>query len=135
MNELLDKESLMWQQQAQALHLKSGDSNTRFFHNKASQRFRHNRIVGLFNESNSWCTCRSQIEDIVFAFYSSLFTSSRSADAHAILEVIQPLVTEDMNTSLIKEFTRHEVDIALKEMASLKASGLDGMPPLFFQSF
>ena len=135
MNELLDKESLMWQQQAQALHLKSGDSNTRFFHNKASQRFRRNRIVGLFNESNSWCTCRSQIEDIVFAFYSSLFTSSRSADAHAILEVIQPLVTEDMNTSLIKEFTRHEVDIALKEMAPLKAPGPDGMPPLFFQSF
>ena len=45
MNELLDKESLMWQQQARSLHLKSGDSNTRFFHNKASQRFRHNRIV------------------------------------------------------------------------------------------
>ena len=91
--------------------------------------------MGLFNESNSWCTCRSQIEDIVFAFYSSLFTSSRSADAHAILEVIQPLVTEDMNTSLIKEFTRHEVDIALKEMAPLKAPSPDGMPHLFFQSF
>ena len=91
--------------------------------------------MGLFNESNSWCTCRSQIEDIVFAFYSSLFTSSRSADAHAILEVIQPLVTEDMNTSLIKEFTRHEVDIALKEMVPLKAPSPDGMPHLFFQSF
>ncbi|XP_030940212.1 uncharacterized protein LOC115965163 [Quercus lobata] len=38
-NELLEKESLMWQQRARALHLKSGDSNTRFFHNKASQRF------------------------------------------------------------------------------------------------
>ena len=35
-NELLDKESLMWQQRARALHLKCGDNNIRFFHNKAS---------------------------------------------------------------------------------------------------
>ena len=53
MNELLDKESLMWQPRARALHLKSSDSNTHFFHNKASQRFQRNRIVGLLDESNS----------------------------------------------------------------------------------
>ena len=40
-----------------------------------------------------------------------------------------------MNTSLTKVFTRQEVDIALKEMAPLKAPGPDSMPPLFFQSF
>ena len=98
-------------------------------------RFRRNRIVGLLDESNSWCTDRSQVEDIVYGFYSSLFTSSRPAGAHAVLEVIQPLITEDMNNGLTKEFIRHEVDIALKEMAPLKAPGPDGMPPLFFQSF
>ena len=135
MNELLEEESLMWQQRTQALHLKSGDNNTRFFHNKASQRFLRNRIVGLLDESNSWCTDRSQIKDIAYGFYSSLFTSSRPTGAHAVLEVIQPLVTEVMNSRLTKEFTRHEVDIALKEMAPLKAPGPDGMPPLFFQSF
>ncbi|XP_075666319.1 uncharacterized protein LOC142636117 [Castanea sativa] len=35
-NDLLDKEILMWQQWARALHLKFDDSNTSFFHNKAS---------------------------------------------------------------------------------------------------
>ena len=76
------------QQRARALHLKSGDSNTRFFHNKASQRFRRNRILGLLDESNSQCTDSSQIEDIIVGFYSSLFTSTKPADAHPILEVI-----------------------------------------------
>ena len=123
------------QQRARALHLKSGDSNTHFFHNKASQRFRRNRILGSLDESNSQCTDSSQIEDITVGFYSSLFTSTKPADAHAILEVIQPLVTEDMNISLTREFTRQEVDLALKDMALLKAPGPDGMPPLFFQSF
>ena len=45
------------------------------------------------------------------------------------------MVTKDMNISLTREFTRQEVDLALKDMALLKAPGPDGMPPLFFQSF
>ena len=40
-----------------------------------------------------------------------------------------------MNISLTREFTRQEVDLALKDMALLKAPRPDGMPPLFFQSF
>ncbi|KAF3952834.1 hypothetical protein CMV_021655 [Castanea mollissima] len=124
-NFLPAKESLMWQQWAQALHLKFGDSNTRFFHNKASQRFRCNRIVGLLDDTNSWCTDYSQIVDIIVGFYKSLFTSARPADANTILEVIQPLVTEDMNINLTREFTKQKIDLALKDMAPLKTPGPD----------
>ena len=134
-NELLDKESLMWQQRARALHLKCGDKNTRFFHNKASQRFRRNRILGLLDDSNSWCTNTTQVADIIVGFYTRLFTSERPTTDHGVLEVIQSIVTEEMNSNLTRDFTKQEVDLVLKEMAPLKASGLDGMPPLFFQSF
>ena len=41
-NVLLDKEVKMWAQRSQVLWLKDGDKNTRFFHNKASQRRRRN---------------------------------------------------------------------------------------------
>ena len=34
-----------------------------------------------------------------------------------------------------KDFTREEVEVALKHMEPLKAPGPDGMPPLFSQSF
>ena len=134
-NELLDKESLMWQQRARALHLKCGDQNTRFFHNKASQRFQCNRIVGVLDDSNSWCTDTKQVVDIIVGVYSRLFTSEIPSIAQGILEVIQPIVTEEMNTNLTRDFTKQEVDLALKEMAPLKAPGPDDMPPLFFQSF
>jgi len=40
-----------------------------------------------------------------------------------------------MNRCLIKNFTKDEVEIALKQMAPLKAPGLDGMPPIFFQNY
>jgi len=87
-NELLDKESLMWQQRARALHLKCGDNNTRFFHNKASQIFRRNRIMGLMDDTNSWCSNTTQVAEIIVGFYTRLFTSERTANIHGILDVI-----------------------------------------------
>ena len=40
-----------------------------------------------------------------------------------------------MNDTLISDFTAKEVELALKQMAHLKALGPDGMPPLFFQKY
>lgn len=40
-----------------------------------------------------------------------------------------------MNQDLILSINESEVRLALKQMYLLKASGLDGMPPLFFQHF
>ena len=123
----------MWQQRARALHLKCGDNNSRFFHNKASQRFRRNRIMGLMDDTNSWCSDTTQVAEIIVEFYTRLFTSERPANIHGILDVIQPLITEDMNSNLTRVFTKQEVDIALKEMAPLKAPGLT-VCPLYFSS-
>ena len=76
-------------------------------------------MMGLLDDTNSWCIDNAQVVDIVVGFYTRLFTSERPANAHGILEVIQPLFTEDMNTNLTRDFTKQEVDLALKEMAPL----------------
>ena len=60
-NGLLDKENQMWQQRSQMLFLKCGDRNTTYFHTEASQRFWRNRILGLRNSQNVWCTEENQI--------------------------------------------------------------------------
>ncbi|KAK7839327.1 hypothetical protein CFP56_018144 [Quercus suber] len=51
-NELLEKESLMWQQRARNLFLKSGDRNTCYFHQKPSHKYKRNRILGLKNNND-----------------------------------------------------------------------------------
>ena len=71
----------------------------------------------------------------MISFYESLFTSSHPTDMHRVLEAVEPKVTSDMNQELIKDFTREEVDLALKHMEPLTAPGPNGMPPIFFQSF
>ena len=40
-----------------------------------------------------------------------------------------------MNSSLTDNFQALEVEVALKQMAPLKARGPDGMPPLFVQNY
>lgn len=68
-------------------------------------------------------------------FYQELFLSSNPSLANGVLDRIPHLITVDMNQELSKEFLACEVQIALSQMAPLKASGPDGMPPLFYQHF
>ena len=68
-------------------------------------------------------------------FYQQLFTSSEPMNLDEILEQIPTMVTEEMNSELLKEFIAEEVESALKQMAPLKSPGPDGMPSLFYQSY
>ena len=51
------------------------------------------------------------------------------------MEAVQPSVSEDMNTHLLRPFIKEEVEAAIKEMKPITAPGPDGMPPLFYQYF
>ena len=37
-----------------------------------------------------------------------------------------------MNVASLQPFVREEVEVAIKQMASLKALGPNGMPPIFY---
>ena len=45
------------------------------------------------------------------------------------------MVSAPMNDALTKPYIREEVELAINQMAPLKALGPDGMPPLFYQTF
>ena len=52
-----------------------------------------------------------------------------------VLLTIETWVSAQMNDKLSADFKAWEVHEAVKQMAPLKARGLDGMPPIFFQHF
>ena len=125
----------MWKQQSQALWLHEGDNNTRYFHSRATHKFRRNKIEALENSRGERCVNENGIANILVDFYQNLFTSSSPDQIEEALEATIMVVTEEMNQELVAPFERAEVDTALKHMDSLKAPGPDGMPPLFFQHF
>ena len=55
-NILLDREARMWCQRSRVLWLSKGDSNTTFFHSKATKRCKKNLIRGIKNDRGEWVT-------------------------------------------------------------------------------
>ena len=63
-----------------------------------------------------------------------IFTrSSLLPPTHVIWRMLSN--TQGRCRELVGEFARVEVDLALSQMALLKASGPDGMPPIFYQHY
>lgn len=83
----------------------------------------------------AWVTDERDVGDIFMDFYSRLFTTSNPTDLERVLAGVQTVVSAPMNDALTKPYVREEVEVAIKQMAPLKARGLDRMPPLFFQIF
>ena len=75
------------------------------------------------------------MEGIILDYFSSIFTSNGPSDISTTINVVQPVVTDDMNSSLTQVFQADEVDRALKQMHPKKSPGPNGMPPLFYQYF
>ena len=52
-----------------------------------------------------------------------------------VLVATPRVLTQKMNQYLLAEFTKSEVDVALKQMSPLKALGPDDLPPIFCQHY
>ncbi|XP_042965938.1 uncharacterized protein LOC122299618 [Carya illinoinensis] len=133
----LEMEDLKWRQRAKVDWYKLGDRNTQFFHSCANQRRKTNSIKYIFDGQNVRHTNHTQIELIFNSYFQDLFTSSRpsSEDIEECLKGVETYVTAEMNSYLTKQFTRIEVEAAIKQMAPLKSPGPDGFGACFFQKY
>jgi len=132
---LLLVEEKLWQLRSKSHWIKLGDKNTSFFHNRASQRYRRNTIHGLLNAKGEMCCGEEKVAELMVEYYTDLFTSSQPSEIDMVLHHIPRKVTDEMNDFLGRDFNKEEVDIALSQMAPLKAPRSDGLPPIFFQHY
>ena len=134
-NVLMDRETRMWNQHSCIIWLKNGDGNTKFFHTRASHRFRKNVILGINEPQGVWKVELNDIRGVLINFYQELFTTTNPTLHQDVLDQIPQVISDDMNQDLMCKFEEWEVVQALKHMAPMKAPGPDGMPILFFQHF
>ena len=112
-NEILNREEIMWNQRSWAMWMKWGDRNTKFFHAIANQRRKRNGIVGLLDSEGRWQVDPENIDGIILEYFGSIFKSNEPAEFEASLSAIHPKVTPVMNATLTANFRAEEVWITL----------------------
>ena len=113
--------------------LSAGDKNTQFFHLRASQRRRKNKISKLKKSNGQFTENEDEMGAMATDFYKTLYRSEGTTDMDRVLNTVPVKVTAAMNEGLLAPFEKEEVKIALFQMFPTKAPGPDGMPAHFFQ--
>ncbi|OMO90520.1 reverse transcriptase [Corchorus capsularis] len=77
LNELYQREEVMWRQRAKITWLRDGDRNSKFFHVMASKRNRRNGISALQDDAGNWQMNAEEIENIIGRHFKSIYESSK----------------------------------------------------------
>jgi hypothetical protein len=90
--------------------------------------------VGSITDENGYIWENSRdVGDAFVKYFTNLFTQGPDGDFSSCLQPITYRVTDGMNMDLEKSFTVEEIEVALFQMAPLKALGPDGLNACFFQ--
>ena len=131
--ELQHREEVMWQQRSRIRWLTAGDKNTRFFHLRASQHRKKNKITSLKRPDGQVTEDAQEMGSLATNFYKSLFSLEGVSDMERVLQNVPIKVTPEMNDMLLTPFDSKEVKEVLFQMFPTKAPGPDGFPAHFFQ--
>ena len=107
---------MAWRQRLRSIWLPAGDKNTKFFHQRASQRRQKNHITGTFNANDEWCTTDDGIADAAEQYFKALLTSAQPTNMEAVLDPVNRLVTPNMNHQLLQPYTPEEIKRVLFQM-------------------
>ncbi|XP_050290252.1 uncharacterized protein LOC126728482 [Quercus robur] len=123
LNKLREKEARMWMQRSKVQWAKHGDRNSKYFHARTTQRLRKNSISTLKKGDGTWCGDQTKVADTIVAYFQDLFKSANPINLESTTQFIYPIISDEMNASLVANFEAMEVQEAIKQMAPLKAPG------------
>ena len=82
-----------------------------------------------------WRTGEQNVGEIAEEYFKNIFAMSNPSNVDRVLDMVDEVVTKEMNQSLLKPFVGEEVRIALFQMHPLKSSRPNSMSPFFFQKY
>lgn len=67
------------------------------------------------------------------SYFQNIFSSDHNLDASPIIDLIEPVISDDSNASLCAEFSDKEISGTIFQIGPSKAPGPYGFPAHFFQ--
>ncbi|KAH1047849.1 hypothetical protein J1N35_038633 [Gossypium stocksii] len=92
------------------------------------------RISELDDENGRRTSSTEEFLKLTSEYFSNLFSASDVGSNEHLFGLAEKRVTDSMSDDLLKQFTEEEIGYAVKMMAHLKSSGVDGSPQYFSKS-
>ena len=129
------EEEAFWRQRSRIQWLKNGDRNTGFFHSATRQRRMQNSFTVLEDGNGTAVYEEEQISGVVADYYRTLFTTNGNQNFSIVDEVIDKMITPEMNRCLTSIPSEMEIREAAFSINGGKAPGPDGFSAKFYQAY
>eukprot|EP00253_Pinus_taeda_P003035 PITA_03035 len=137
-NKILLEREEEWRIKSRAIWLKSGDENTRFFHNFAKGRKSANTIWRLKDEEGREVSSFPELSGLGKRHFQNIFADQGEATIAEVFSTVQSFprfIEEDEAEDLTIPVTKEEIEAAMKLMGKDKSPGPDGWTIELFLHF
>lgn len=129
------EEEIYWRQKCREEWLKSGDRNTKFFHNCVKGKRHENRILMLLDELGQEHFSEGAKGEISVKYFRDLFMSSNPFEIESLFAGFQERVMQTMNEHLMAHISEDEIKRAVFSVKGSSAPGEGGLTGVFYQRF
>ncbi|KAL4307123.1 uncharacterized protein LOC107605009 [Arachis ipaensis] len=133
LEDILDKEEVLWMQKSRDLWVVDGDRNTRYYHTRTVIRRRRNKILKLKDQQGDWIEKDEDLKRHAIDFFKCLYEEENETGGGLVTQSQYPPLEPSIKEQIYKKPEKNEVKYAIFNIGSLKAPGPDGYPALFFK--
>jgi hypothetical protein len=92
-------------------------------------------MIKRLRVDNIWVEGTEALKPHILQYFTNLFSSKVQATDPALLEKIQPKISQAMNEKLVAPYSPEDVKKAIFSIGDLKAPGPDGLDAIFYKKF
>ncbi|PKI46345.1 hypothetical protein CRG98_033240 [Punica granatum] len=135
LQELLQREELLWRQKSRNTWLTCTDLNTKFYHLSTVIQRKQNAIEFLKLPNNSWSSDIPTIAASFIAHFSNLFSTTQPTYQNDFHSLFPSTIPHNEALSLCTIPDDLEIQRAVFAIGALRSPGPDGLPAIFYHKF
>ncbi|XP_057745375.1 uncharacterized protein LOC130963259 [Arachis stenosperma] len=133
LEEILNREEVMWLQKSREKWLVEGDRNTKYYHTRTIIRRRRKKVLKLRNHAGKWVEDAKDLERMAINYFKRLYIEEDDNQSDISLVNNYPSLNPSIKEGIDNIPIEPKIKRAIFNIGSLKAPGEDGFLALFFK--